>query len=96
MDGVFHMEDQGITFSKLGFAVPGAQVDLHGALGLEPDSLDFHGSIKMQARISDMLTGWKKWIARPIDPFFEKNGAGTFLKIKVGGTSKSPTFGLDH
>ena len=96
MNGVFHMEDQRIVFQSLGFAVPGAQVDLQGALGLEPDSMDFHGSIKMQARISDMLTGWKKWVARPIDPFFEKNGAGTFLKIKVGGSTKSPTFGLDR
>jgi hypothetical protein len=96
MSGVFHMEDQRIAFQSLGFGVPGAQVDMHGTLGLQPDSLDFHGSIKLQARISDMLTGWKKWVAKPIDPFFEKNGAGTFLKIKIGGSTKSPTFGLDH
>jgi hypothetical protein len=96
MKGDFHMEDQRIDFRSLTFGVPGAQVDLHGALGLEPDSLDFHGDIRLQARISDMVTGWKKWIARPIDPFFEKNGAGTFLRIKVGGSSKSPKFGLDR
>jgi hypothetical protein len=96
MKGDFHMEDQRIDFRSLTFGVPGAQVDLHGALGLEPDSLDFHGDIRLQARISDMVTGWKKWIARPIDPFFEKNGAGTFLRIKVEGSSKSPKFGLDR
>jgi hypothetical protein len=96
MKGVFHLEDQRIAFQSLTFGVPGAQVDLHGLLGLESDSMDFHGDIRMQARISDMLTGWKKWVAKPIDPFFEKNGAGTFLKIKIGGSSKSPTFGLDR
>lgn len=96
MQGVFHMEDQRIAFESLGFGVPGAQVDLRGVLGLEPDSLDFHGAIRMQATISEMLPGWAKWLAKPIDPFFEKNGAGTYLKIKVGGSSKHPAFGLDH
>jgi hypothetical protein len=96
MKGVFHLEDQRIAFQSLGFGVPGAQVELHGVLGLEPDFMDFHGDIRMQARISDMLTGWKKWVARPIDPFFEKNGAGTFLRIKIGGSTSHPTFGLDH
>jgi hypothetical protein len=96
MKGDFHMEDQRIDFPSLTFGVPGAQVDLHGRLGLEPDSMDFHGDIRLQARISDMLTGWKKWVARPIDPFFEKNGAGTFLRIKIGGSTKSPRFGLDR
>jgi hypothetical protein len=95
MQGVFHMEDQHIAFQSLGFGVPGAQVDLHGVLGLEPDSLDFHGTVRMQAKISEMLTGWKRWVAKPIDPFFAKNGAGTFLRIRVGGTTKSPSFGLE-
>jgi len=43
-----------------------------------------------------MVTGWKRWILKPVDPFFEKNGAGTFLRIKVDGTTAQPKFGLDH
>ena len=42
------------------------------------------------------MTGWKHWLLKPVDPFFSKNGAGTFLKIKVVGNSKAPKFGLDR
>jgi hypothetical protein len=29
-----------------------------------------------------------------VDPFFSKNGAGTFLRIAVQGSSRQPKFGL--
>jgi hypothetical protein len=60
------------------------------------DILDFHGDLKLRAKVSETLTGWKRWLAKPIDPLFHKNGAGTFLKIQVVGSAKSPDFGLDH
>jgi hypothetical protein len=50
----------------------------------------------LQAKISQTMTGWKHWLLKPVDPFFSKNGAGTFLKIKVTGSSKQPKFGLDR
>jgi hypothetical protein len=31
---------------------------------------------------------------KPVDPFFAKEGAGTFLRIAVDGTSRKPSFGL--
>jgi hypothetical protein len=30
-----------------------------------------------------------------LDPFFSKNGAGTYLRIQVTGPAKKPAFGLD-
>jgi hypothetical protein len=33
---------------------------------------------------------------KPADPFFAKNGAGTFVKIKIDGTAHQPKFGLDR
>jgi len=42
------------------------------------------------------MTGWKRWVLKPVDPFFAKEGAGTFLRIKVTGTSKAAKFGRDH
>ncbi|MDP9114238.1 MAG: hypothetical protein M3O20_11235 [Acidobacteriota bacterium] len=41
------------------------------------------------------MTGWKRFVLKPVDPFFAKNGAGTFLHIKIGGSSKAPKFGLE-
>ena len=57
--------------------------------------MDFHGSLKLDAKVSQTMTGWKRWLAKPIDPFFSKHGAGTFLRIQVAGSSKDPKFGRD-
>ena len=50
----------------------------------------------MRAKVSQTVTGWKRWALKPADPFFSKNGAGTFLHIKVDGTAGDPNFGLDR
>lgn len=95
MAGVFKMEDETITFNNLSFAVPGSGVDLTGSYDLGRDALDFHGTLKLDAKVSQTMTGWKRWLAKPIDPFFSKGGAGTLLRIQVVGTSKEPKFGRD-
>jgi AsmA-like C-terminal region len=93
MTGAFKLEDAVISFSDLAFGVPGADVSLNGSYNLDGDKLDFHGALKLQAKVSQTMTGWKHWLLKPVDPFFAKNGAGTFLKIKVVGSSKAPKFG---
>jgi AsmA-like protein len=96
MDGAFKLDDQVVTFQSLFFAVPGAAIDLTGNFDIGQDQLDFHGALRLQAKVSQTLTGWKRWAVKPVDPFFAKNGAGTFLKVKVEGSSKAPKFGLDR
>jgi hypothetical protein len=96
MAGTFGLQDEVMTFNRLDFEVPGAAVALHGQYRLADDVLDFHGTLKLQAEISETLAGWKHWLAVPLDPFFAKNGAGTFLKIQVVGSAKKPEFGRDH
>jgi hypothetical protein len=54
------------------------------------------GTAKLQAKASQTMTGWKRWALKPVDPFFSKNGAGTFLPIKITGTRDKPEFGLDR
>jgi len=92
--GKFHLEDQVIRFPELQFSVPGAKVDLSGHYDMAQDALDFLGALRLQAKVSQTLTGWKRWAAKPLDPFFAKNGAGTFLRIQITGPSKQPVFGL--
>jgi hypothetical protein len=95
MGGRFKMEDETITFESLSFAVPGSGIDLAGSFDLNRDVLDFHGTLKLDAKVSQTMTGWKRWLLKPIDPFFSKKGAGTFLRIQVVGSSKKPQFGRD-
>jgi hypothetical protein len=96
MNGRFRMKDQIISFQSLTFETPGAEVKLAGNYNLARDELDFHGSLGLRARVSQTMTGWKRWALKPVDPLFAKNGAGTFLRIKIDGTSRSPNFGVDR
>jgi hypothetical protein len=96
MTGKFRMEDQVISFEDLTFGVSGADVSLNGSYDLDQDSLDFHGALRLRAKISQTMSGWKRWVLKPVDPFFSKHGAGTYLKIKVAGNAKTPKFGLDR
>jgi len=96
MKGTFKLENEVIRFRSLSFSVAGAKVALKGNYDLQRDALDFHGTLKLQAKVSQTMTGWKRWVLKPVDPFFAKEGAGTFLRIKVTGTSKAAKFGSDH
>jgi hypothetical protein len=96
MAGAFTMEDQRLTLSRLSFDVPGADIRLAGNYDLAAETIDFRGTMKLRARVSQTQTGWKRWALKPVDPFFAKNGAGTFMKIKIEGTKSSPKFGLDR
>jgi hypothetical protein len=94
MNGVFHMEDDAIRFRSLSFGLPGANLNLAGDYGLATDALDFGGTLRLQATVSQLVTGWKRVLLKPIDRFFEKEGAGTLLHIRIDGTSKAPKLGL--
>ncbi len=96
MVGSFRLENQVMTMRSLTFDIPGANVNLAGNMDLRQDVLDFHGALTLKAHVSQTMTGWKRWALKPVDPFFAKNGAGTFLHIKVVGSSKEPKFGLDR
>jgi hypothetical protein len=93
MKGVFRLEDEKLTFRNLSFAVPGARVNLAGTYDLDADALDFLGALRLQAKVSQTMTGWKRWALKPVDPFFAKEGAGTFIRIAVTGSSRQPQFG---
>ena len=96
MAGSFVLDDQVMTFRSLSFAVPGSGVDLVGSYDLDKDVLDFHGTLRLRAKVSQTMTGWKRWVLKPVDPFFAKDGAGTLLHIQVVGSARDPSFGRDR
>jgi len=96
MGGRFVLENEVIRFTPVSFSVPGSGIDLNGSFDLDQNVLDFQGTLRMQAKVSQTMTGWKHWVMKPLDPFFSKNGAGTLLNIKVEGTMENPKFGLNR
>jgi hypothetical protein len=95
MKGTFRLADGRLTFSQLQFQIPGTEVSLTGTYSLDGNEFDFHGKVRMDAKLSQMVTGWKKILLKPADPFFSKNGSGTELPVKVTGTKSEPHFGVD-
>ncbi|MGH9451047.1 MAG: AsmA-like C-terminal region-containing protein [Terriglobia bacterium] len=95
LEGRFTLQNGVMRFSNLAFRVPGASIHLRGAYNLNDESLDFRGSLRLEAKISQTTTGWKSILLKPLDPLFKKGKAGTSLPIKVTGTESNPSFGVD-
>lgn len=95
LEGTFGLSDGLLSFSQLHFTIPGTQVDLTGTYSLDGNQIDFHGKARLDAKLSQMVTGWKSVLLKPVDPFFSKNGAGTEVPIKVTGTRSDVHFGSD-
>jgi AsmA-like C-terminal region len=96
MDGQFTLRHGAVRFSSLVFQLPGARVNLAGHYGLRSEALDFAGTFRMDASVSEAAGGgWKGALLKPINPLFRKKGAGAVLPIKITGTRRDPKFGLD-
>jgi len=95
LQGDFRLRDGLLSFSFLHFLIPGTHVDMTGDYSLDGREFDFHGKARMDAKLSQMTSGWKSILLKPVDPFFSKDGAGTEVPVKVTGTQSEPHFGLD-
>jgi hypothetical protein len=93
--GVFTLKDGLLSFSFLHFLIPGTHIDMTGDYGLDGKEFDFHGTARLDAKVSQMTTGWKSILLKPVDPFFSKGGAGTEVPIRITGTQSEPHIGLD-
>jgi hypothetical protein len=94
--GNFALNNGVLSFSLLHFLIPGTHIDMAGDYGLDGRTLDFHGTARLEAKISQMTTGWKSILLKPIDPLFSKNGVGTEVPIRVTGTESDIHIGLDY
>jgi AsmA-like C-terminal region len=82
------------TFSDLSFTVPGADARMHGTYNLLNGRIDFHGTVKMNAKFSQSTSGIKSIFAKVLDPFFDKKH-GSVVPVLMDGTYHSPHFGVD-
>ena len=95
LQGTFILDNTVMTFSKLSFGIPGAVIRLTGTFGLSDEAMDLHGDVRVQAKLSQMTTGFKSILLKAVDPFFKKDGAGAVIPIKITGTRQHPAFGLE-
>jgi hypothetical protein len=93
--GTCSIRNGGIHFSRLTFEVPGTLVILSGNYNLETGRLDFRGTARMNAKLSQMTSGVKSVLLKLVQPLFKGKNAGTVLPIKVTGSRKHPSVKLD-
>jgi hypothetical protein len=94
MRGRFDMRDGRLRLNPLGFDIPGATVQIHGAYGLRSEQLDFTGTLAMTATVSQAAGGVKGFFLKPFDPLFRQKGKGAVLPITIKGPREKPKFGL--
>jgi hypothetical protein len=92
--GSFHVEKGIVNFSSLTFSVPGAAIDLAGAYHLVGGELGLNGHLRLEAKLSQTVTGAKSFFLKAVDPFFKKDGAGTVLPVSISGTREHPTISV--
>jgi hypothetical protein len=88
--GNFHLQKSDLTFSQLQFAVPGVVAQMKGSYGLHSERVNFVGDVRLQAKVSETMSGVAHYVLIPFDPLFMKHGAGTYLPVAVGGTRQHP------
>jgi hypothetical protein len=94
--GRFKLAGGRLELPEVTFAVPGARVELAGTYALKPETLDFKGQLLLDGKISQTMTGWKSLLLKAVDPLFkQKDGTGSAIPIKIGGSRSAPDFGLD-
>jgi hypothetical protein len=95
LNGRFRLRGGVLALSRLTFHVEGATVQLDGTYALRTEELDFRGSLRLDAKLSETTTGVKSFFLKLADPLFKKKNAGSVIPIKVSGTREKPSFGLD-
>jgi len=97
MRGNFTLDDSRLTITGLRYDVPGADIAMSGTYTLDGNQVNFHGTARLKAKLSQMVSGWwKSLLLKPVDPFFSKHGAGTEVPIQITGTRNDLHFGLDY
>jgi hypothetical protein len=96
LEGHFKLANGVVSLAPLRFRIPGAAVHLDGTYGLRSEAVEFDGTLRMQATISEAAGGGVKSVFLKImDPLFKKKGAGAVLPIRIRGTREDPKFSLD-
>ncbi len=90
----FVLKNGQAMFNNIVYEMPGAHIKMQGVYGLTDEAFDFKGIVRTDATASQMISGWKSWLLKPVDPLFKKNGAGVQLPIEISGIKDDLHFGL--
>jgi hypothetical protein len=96
--GRFSLGHGQLRIPDVSFDVPGSLVQLSGTYGLTSEQVDFSGTAYTDAKVSEMTTGFKRWLLKPVEFFlFKRNDGekGAAIPITISGPRTAPNFGVD-
>jgi hypothetical protein len=93
--GSFELDNGVLTIPSVAFDIPGSVVRLAGTYAIEPEVIDFKGTLFMDAKISETTTGFKSLLLKVVDPLFRGENGGSAIPIRISGQRTNPSFGLD-
>jgi len=93
--GTFTLARGTLTIPGVAFNTPGSIIRLSGKYRLKPETLDFAGTLLMDAKVSQTTTGWKSLLLKIVDPLFKRPGGGSAIPIRISGRRSDPSIGLD-
>ena len=92
----FDLAHSVLSLRNTTFTIPGAVVQANGSYGLVTEALQFDGTVKMKATVSQAAGGGvKSALLKVVDPLFKRGDAGAVIPIKIRGTRTDPEVGLD-
>jgi hypothetical protein len=82
-------------FSYLSVRDQGAAATFRGSFGLIDERVNMYGKLKTAASLTKTTHGMSSVFAKVLEPFFKKRPHVNVVPVKIGGTYKHPSFGLD-
>jgi hypothetical protein len=95
MRGHVEMENGVANVTDLYFGIPGALAHMHGTYGVDSDKIDLHGNLRVDQKLSKGESGVKSVFLKAIEPMMKKKKAGEVVPVKITGTMREPSYGLD-
>lgn len=96
LHGQVDLLDAVARFSRLSFSVPGALANMQGAYNLSDERVNFQGELKVDKKFSKTARGLPShvitWAGEKL--FAKSTGAGEILPVKLTGTYRHPSFGI--
>lgn len=93
--GSFQMRKGTVRVPVVRFKIPGAAITGKGHFETASKAIAFTGTAETDAKISQMTSGVKSLLLKPVDLLFRREGGGASIPIQVSGTPDDPSFGLD-
>ncbi len=93
LKGQVAVRDGIARFSNTSFDVPGAAAEGGGTYNLHSERVNMHGTVQMEAKLSQATTGVKSFLLKLVQPFVhKKKQQGSTVLVKLAGTYHKPTF----